>query len=51
MLAPTGKRVRLRGITVADFDEDRISSFRQYWDELALLIQLGLVREAWDERR
>jgi len=51
VLAPTGRRVTLRGITVADFDEDRICSFRQYWDELALLIELGLVREAWDERR
>lgn len=38
----TGIRVTLHGITVAEFDGDRISSFRQYWDEAELLEQLAL---------
>ena len=40
---PTGTRVTVHGITVAEFDGDRICSFRQYWDELAVLEQLGLL--------
>jgi ketosteroid isomerase-like protein len=40
---PTGLRIRLRGVTVAEFDEDRIRSFRQYWDEISLVEQLGLL--------
>ncbi len=39
----TGVRVSLHGITVAEFEGDRISSFRQYWDELELLEQLDLL--------
>jgi ketosteroid isomerase-like protein len=39
---PTGMRVTLYGITVAEFRGDRISSLRQYWDELSLFDQLGL---------
>jgi ketosteroid isomerase-like protein len=38
----TGLRVSLHGVTVAEFEGDRISSFRQYWDELELLEQLAL---------
>jgi ketosteroid isomerase-like protein len=38
----TGLRVSLHGVTVAEFEDDRISSFRQYWDELELLEQLAL---------
>jgi hypothetical protein len=37
VIAPTGRRVTIRGVTVAEFSGDRICSFRQYWDELALL--------------
>ena len=40
---PTGTRATVYGITVAEFDGDRICSFRQYWDELAVLEQLGLL--------
>jgi ketosteroid isomerase-like protein len=40
---PTGMRVTLYGITVAEFRDDRISSLRQYWDELSLFDQLGLL--------
>jgi ketosteroid isomerase-like protein len=42
----TGLRCRLRGVTVAEFDGDRIRSFRQYWDDLALIEQLGLLADA-----
>ena len=37
---PTGLRVTLVGVTVAEFDGDRIRSFRQYFDEAALLEQM-----------
>ena len=40
---PTGSRVTMHGVTVADFEGDKISAFRQYWDEVALLEQLGLL--------
>ena len=40
---PTGVRVTLQGITVAEFRSDRICSLRQYWDELSLYEQLGLL--------
>ena len=40
-IEPTGTRVTIHGITVAEFDGARICSFRQYWDELAVLEQLG----------
>ena len=39
---PTGTRVTLHGVTVAEFHGDRICSLRQYWDELAVLEQLGV---------
>jgi ketosteroid isomerase-like protein len=37
----TGARLTLQGVTVAEFDGDRIRRFRQYWDEVALLEQLA----------
>jgi ketosteroid isomerase-like protein len=39
----TGRRVSVRGVTVAEFRGERIKSFRQYWDEVALLEGLGLL--------
>ena len=39
----TGTRVTLQGVTVAEFEGDRIRRFRQYWDEVALLEQLALL--------
>jgi ketosteroid isomerase-like protein len=39
---PTGERVSLNGVTVAEFRGDQICSFRQYWDEFAVFEQLGL---------
>jgi ketosteroid isomerase-like protein len=43
MIEPTGGRFTLRGVTVADFEGDRIRAFRQYWDEVSLLEQLQLL--------
>jgi ketosteroid isomerase-like protein len=43
IVQPTGERVTLNGVTVAEFRGDRICSFRQYWDELAVVEQLGLI--------
>jgi ketosteroid isomerase-like protein len=44
-LDPTGRRVALRGVLIAEFEGDRIKRFRQYWDEVALLQGLGLLPE------
>lgn len=44
-LDPTGRRVTLRGVTVADFDGARIRAVRHYWDELELLAQLGVLEQ------
>ena len=41
-LDPTGIRITLHGVTVAEFDGERICSLRQYWDEFAALDQLGV---------
>jgi ketosteroid isomerase-like protein len=43
VIDPTGLRVQLHGVTVAEFDGEKISSFRQYWDEVELLEQLELL--------
>jgi ketosteroid isomerase-like protein len=43
VLEATGTRVTVNGATVAEFRGDRICSLRQYWDELAVFEQLGLV--------
>ena len=42
-IEPTGTRVTLYGVTVAEFHGDRICSLRQYWDEYAVLEQLGVL--------
>jgi len=39
-IEPSGTRVTLHGITVAEFADDQICSLRQYWDEYAVLEQL-----------
>jgi ketosteroid isomerase-like protein len=41
--SPTGRRVTLRGAAVAEFDGDQICGLRLYWDEIALLSELGLL--------
>ena len=39
-LAPTGRHVKLPGVTVADFREGKIRSFRTYFDDLSLIEQI-----------
>ncbi len=34
---PSGQRVRVRAVTVAEFEDGRICSFRSYWDDLGVL--------------
>ena len=41
-IEPSGIRVTLHGVTVAEFHGERICSLRQYWDEFAVLEQLGV---------
>jgi ketosteroid isomerase-like protein len=41
-IEPTGLRITINGVTVAEFRGDRICSFRQYWDEFSVLEQLGV---------
>ena len=36
----TGRHVRLAGVTVADFREGKIRSFRTYFDDLSLIEQI-----------
>jgi ketosteroid isomerase-like protein len=43
VVEPTGIRITLNGVTVAEFEGDRICSLRQYWDEFGVLEQLGLL--------
>jgi ketosteroid isomerase-like protein len=39
-LDATGRHVRLAGVTIADFREEKIRSFRTYFDDLSLIEQL-----------
>ena len=41
----TGARITLNGATVAEFRGDRICAARQYWDELAVYEQIGLLAD------
>ena len=43
VLEGSGRRVFLRGVSVAEFDGDKISAFRHYWDDVALFDELGLL--------
>jgi hypothetical protein len=40
---PSGIDVTLHGMTVAEFRGEQICSLRQYWDELSVYEQLGLL--------
>ena len=40
VLEATGRRVLLAGVTVADFREGKIRSFRTYFDDLSLIEQI-----------
>jgi len=41
VIEPTGNRLELRGAIVAEFSGDKICAFRNYFDEVSLLEQLG----------
>jgi ketosteroid isomerase-like protein len=43
VIDPTGLRVTLHGVTVAEFAGEKIAAFRQYWDEVELIEQLALL--------
>ena len=43
-LEPTGRRIELRGVVIAEFEGDRIRTFRQYWNEVELIDGLGLLQ-------
>jgi ketosteroid isomerase-like protein len=45
IIEPSGMRVTAHGVTVAEFEGDRICSVRQYWDEFGVLEQLGAADE------
>ena len=45
VVEPTGTRLTLYGVTVAEFRDSRICSLRQYFDRLSVLEQLGLLSE------
>ena len=40
VIEPTGRRVKLAGLTVAEFRGEKIRSFRTYFDDLSLIEQL-----------
>ena len=42
-IEPSGIRVTLHGVTIAEFLGARICSLRQYWDEHTVLEQLGVL--------
>jgi ketosteroid isomerase-like protein len=44
-IEPSGRRVSMRGVTLAEFDGSRICSVRHYWDEADLLAELGRRRD------
>ena len=40
VLEATGRRVRMAGVTVADFRGEKIRSFRTYFDDISLIEQM-----------
>ncbi len=41
VVEPTGRHVQLAGVTVADFRDGKIRSFRTYFDDISLIEQLA----------
>jgi hypothetical protein len=41
VLQPTGARMRVHGVTVAEFSGERICALRQYWDEHGALQEVA----------
>ena len=50
-IEPSGIRISVHGVTVAEFVGERICSLRQYWDEEELLEQLGVLTRNRDSSR
>jgi steroid delta-isomerase-like uncharacterized protein len=46
MLAATGRRVELQGISISDVEGGQIKREAFYWDTVSFLTQLGLMPEA-----
>jgi carboxymethylenebutenolidase len=42
-IPPTGKRVEIALVVVAQFDGDKLSHEHLYWDQASVLVQLGLI--------
>jgi predicted ester cyclase len=42
-IAPTGRRIRYAGVTIARLEGGKIAEHRTVWDTLAVLEQLGVV--------
>jgi hypothetical protein len=51
VVEPTGIRLTLYGVTVAEFRGTQICSLRQYWDRLSVLDQLGLLADEAERDR
>jgi len=43
-LAPTGKRVEVALVVVAQFDGDKLAHENLYWDQASVLVQLGCLQ-------
>jgi ketosteroid isomerase-like protein len=48
IVPPTGLRISINGVSIAEFRGDRICALRQYWDEIAVFEQLGLLGSGSD---
>ena len=45
-LPPTGKRVELKGMELVQFRDTKVAVHHQYWDNMAVAGQLGVLPEA-----
>ena len=42
-IAPTGKRVELPFVVIAQFEDDKLAHEHVYWDQATVLVQVGLL--------
>lgn len=47
-LAPTGRKIKARGVSVVKFEGGKIIEECEYFDELTILKQLGVINKAHD---
>ena len=45
-IPPTGKRVEMALVVIAQFDGDKLAHEHIYWDQASVLVQLGLLDPA-----